>query len=46
VSVLRTMAGLTEARADYTAAMQTADYGAATATIRVRIYQLGSLGRG
>ena len=45
--VLRTFAGLATPAATYTAGSQVADFGAAQAAIRIRVYQLSALvGRG
>jgi len=45
-AVVRTVTGLTAPSFLYTAAMQTADFGAPVASLSVRIFQLGALGRG
>lgn len=45
-SVLRTVSRSGTTSVTYSAAAQTADYGAPVSTIRVRIYQNGTLGRG
>jgi hypothetical protein len=45
-SVIRTVSGLGLAAWTYTAAMQTADFGALVTSLRLRIFQNGQLGRG
>lgn len=45
-TVLRTITGLTSPTYSYDTTAQTADYGAAVSTLRLRIYQVGQLGRG
>ncbi|MDP2013149.1 MAG: hypothetical protein Q8L05_02875, partial [Actinomycetota bacterium] len=44
--VIRTVSGLGAATWTYTAAMQTADFGALVTSLRLRIFQNGQLGRG
>jgi hypothetical protein len=46
VAVVRTVAGLSAPSFVYTAAMQTADFGAPQASVRFRVFQIGALGRG
>lgn len=45
-TVVRTVTGLTSPTYTYTAAMQTTDFGSAQTSVKVRIYQMGQLGRG
>ncbi|NOX40892.1 MAG: hypothetical protein GXP05_10355, partial [Alphaproteobacteria bacterium] len=45
-AVMRTVTGLTTPAFTYTAAMQSADFGAAIPSLTIRIYQIGALGRG
>ncbi len=45
-NVVRTVSGLTTPAFTYTAAMQAADFGGAVASLAVRLYQIGALGRG
>ena len=45
-SVLRSVTGLPAAAWTYSAAMQTADFGAPVASLRLRVFQNGQLGRG
>ncbi len=45
-TVVRTLTGLTASSFLYTAANQTADFGGPVASIDIRIFQIGALGRG
>ncbi|MBU9710138.1 glycoside hydrolase/phage tail family protein, partial [Paenibacillus sp. AK121] len=45
-ATIRTVAGLASSAWTYTAAMQTADFGGPVASLRLRIFQNGQLGRG
>jgi len=45
-SVVRTVTGLTNPAFTYTAVLQTADFGGPVASVDVRIFQVGALGRG
>jgi hypothetical protein len=45
-AVARTVSGLSEPRFVWTAAMQSADVGGAASTVRLRVYQTGTIGRG
>ena len=45
-SVVRTASGLATASWTYSTAMQTADFGGAVSSLRLRIFQNGQLGRG
>jgi hypothetical protein len=45
--IVRTFSGLTSAQCDYSASLQTADFGAPPATLSVRVYQVSAtVGRG
>ncbi len=45
-TVVRSVSGLTSPAFTYTAAMQSADFGGPVASLAVRIWQIGALGRG
>lgn len=45
-AVVRTVSGLTASAFTYTAAMQVADFGGPKSSLKLRIFQLGALGRG
>ena len=45
-AMVRTVSGIGAATWTYTAAMQTADFGALVTSLRLRVFQNGQLGRG